>query len=295
MYLKSKKPVVSVLIPVFNGAQFLEETIASIQKSTYKRFEIILVDDGSTDNSERKCRALARRYANVRFYGFHQNGGMTRSLNYGVQKAKGRYIARINQDDLMVDSRLEHQVAFLEANPKVVAVGGYVRLFTKDNPDYDRITFPLTDAEIKKAWLYLSPFADPAVMYRKSAYRKTSGYSQEMWPADDVQMWYQLGKLGKLANLPHVLTRVRWHAGAGSIKSHRIQMRKTWEVHQWARQHVGTPTVFTWFFWLAEWVAGVVFPPSLNWGVYRLIRKLQGIRLRFVERVIELRYAVVKL
>ena len=272
-----KNPMVSILIPVYNGSFFIEATVKSVLASSYKNIEVILVNDGSTDKSKKICNNLEKRFKRVRFFDFPSNGGMVRSLNFGIRIAKGKYIARINQDDLMVKERLKKQVEFLENHNDYVAVGGYIKLFTKENPKFDIIKFPLKDNEIRSSWLMLSPFADPSVMYLKRAYLNTSGYSQDMWPADDVHMWYQLGSVGKLANLPFVLTYVRWHRGAGSIKFHKIQMRKTMLVHLWASQHVAKPNIVTWIFWFGEFIAGIIFPPSINWFVYREIRKVMSI------------------
>lgn len=282
------QPKVSILIPVFNGSEYIEETVSSVQNSKYGNFEIILVDDGSTDISKIVCHKLDEKYPNVRFYSFPKNGGMTRSLNFGIAKSTGKYIVRINQDDLMVADRVVKQVKFLEENPDYVAVGGYVKLFTSDNPEYDFIKFPLTDSAIRKTWMYLSPYADPAVTFRKSAYLKTDGYSQDMWPADDVHMWYQLGKVGKLANLPNVMTNVRWHKNAGSIKFHKIQMKKTYEVHKWASINVSNPTFFERLFWMGEYLAGNIFPAKFNWAIYRLIRKLMS-----AKKVVTLKFKLV--
>jgi glycosyltransferase involved in cell wall biosynthesis len=269
------KPLVSILIPVYNGTHYLDEAIASIFKSTYRNFEVILVDDGSTDTSREKCLAYEKKYKRVRFYGFKKNRGMTRCLNFGVKKAHGKYIARINQDDIMVPSRLAKQVAFLEQNHDHVVVGGSIQLFTNDVPKYDRLDFPLTDNAIRAQWMMLSPYSDPTVMYRKSAWLQTDGYSQFYWPADDVHMWYQLGMVGKMANLPSIMTKVRWHEEAGSIRSHRRQIVKTWQVHTWAAEVIRQPKLFEVFFWCAQLVAGIILPPQFNWWVYRYIRKWQ--------------------
>ena len=266
-------PLVSVVIPVFNGGIFIEEAVKSVQKNTFKKFEILLVDDGSTDESKKICQRLEKQYRNVKFYSFPKNKGLGRVLNFALKKTKSKYIARLNQDDLMVPSRLEKQVKFLEDNPGYVAVGSRVRLFTKSKTNYDTVCFPLTNKTIRQHWLFLSPFSDPAVMYRKSAWLKTNGYKQEFWPADDVHMWYQLGVIGKLANLPQVLTKVRWHKKTGSISLHRLQIQKTWEVHQWAKQNVGKPTIWTQVFWLIQYIGGMICPPQFNWFVYRLLKK----------------------
>jgi len=273
-----EQPLVSIVIPVFNGASFLGRTVSSVLKSDYKPVEVILVNDGSTDESRIICKRLVQKYGNVHFYSFNQNQGMANALNLGARKAKGKYIARINQDDLMIKNRLAKQVDFLEKKSQYVAVGGAIKLFTEEERDFDTVRFPLSDKAIRKQWLFMSPFSDPTVMYRKGDWLKTSGYSQKFWPADDVHMWYQLGKIGKLANLRGTLTRVRWHDGAGSIKFHRIQMKKTWQAHVWASKNVQPATAFNWFFWTGQYLAGLAFPAQFNWLIFRLLRKLQNLK-----------------
>ena len=112
-----KKPLVSVIIPVFNGQKYLKETVLSVQKSSYKNFEIILVNDGSKDKSKELCYKLKKKYKNIRVFSFKKNRGLSNILNYAIRKAKGKYIARLNQDDLVTPTRLSSQVYFLENNP----------------------------------------------------------------------------------------------------------------------------------------------------------------------------------
>jgi len=266
--------MVSVLIPVFNGAHYLPSTMDSIFSNSYKNYEVILVDDGSSDNSKKLCLEYQSKYSNVKFVSFDTNKGMVRALNVGIQIASGKYIARINQDDLMIEDRLVKQVDFLEKNPQVVVVGGQVVLFTNENALYDTINFPLTDKELRSRWLALSPFSDPTTMYKRDIFLKTTGYDQNFWPADDVHMWYMMGKLGELANLSDVVTKVRWHAGAGSIKYHKNQIKKTLAVHMWAAKNIKKPDLFTCTFWLLQYVAGSLLPSRLNWYIYRNIKRL---------------------
>lgn len=268
-------PLVSVIVPVYNGAKYLKETLDSILKNDYPRYEILLVDDGSTDASPDICREYARLHPCIRSYIFHENKGLTAALNHAVHEAQGEYIARINQDDLMQATRLTKQVSFLESHPDHSTVGSAIRLFDNGNNTVDTVSFPLDDAEIKKNWLVFSPFADPAVMYRKTAFLRTEGYQRQFWPVDDVHMWYQLGLQGKLANLPDVLTDVRWHNEAGSIKSHRTQVQKLYRLHLWANQHIRKGNAFEWLFWISQYAAGVLFHPRFNWFVFRLLRKVK--------------------
>ncbi len=264
--------LVSIIIPIYNGKAHLTEAVQSVLKSTYKNFEIILIDDGSTDNSRKLCQLLANRYPQVRTFSFAQNKGLSEALNFAISKAKGVYIARLNQDDLMVADRLEKQVAFLENHRDHVAVGGAIEWFGF-TPGNTIISFPITDTEIKKQWLYLSPFSDPASMYRKSVFEKTNGYQKKFWPVDDVHMWYELGIRGKLANLPIVVTKVRWHKNAGSIKSHKTQTKRLFQLHLWAGKHIQKPGLLIWGFWLGQLTAGYIFPARFNWFIYRLIKK----------------------
>lgn len=273
--IQKKQPKVSVIIPVYNGSSFIGETVSSIFKSNYRNFEVILVDDGSTDKTKKICQILEKKYQRLRFYSFDKNKGMVRCLNFAIAKAKGKYIARLNQDDLMMPDRLKKQVHFLEKNPEYVAIGGAIGLFDDKGKNIDKVFFPLTDEDIRKQWLLLSPFSDPTVMFRKSVFLKTKGYQQSFWPADDVQMWYQLGKLGKLRNLKDVLTKVRWHDKAGSIRFHRLQIKKTWKLHLWAATNVQSPTKIVWAFWIIQYLAGIIFPPRFNWFIFRILRKIQ--------------------
>lgn len=277
--MKARKPLVSIIIPIYNGSLFLEKTIAAIKKNSYPNYEVILVDDGSTDHSRKLCVDFAKNDSKIKFFSFAKNQGMTRVLNFGIKKARGKYIARLNQDDLITKNRLIKQVEFLEGNPDYVAIGGQITLFTKENSNFAFVNFPLTDKEIRKKWLMLSPFSDPTVMYSKKAVLKTNGYSQYFWPADDVQMWYQLGKLGKLANLPDILTKVRWHKDCGSIKKHKLQIQKTLAVHLWAAKNVEKPNLYVYTFWLSQYLAGFLFPPNFNWFVYRIIKRIQFFNL----------------
>lgn len=270
-----KTALVSVVIPLYNGETYITETITSILKSDYPSFEIILIDDGSTDKSKKIAESLSQIHKNVHVFSFPKNRGMSHALNFGIERAKGDYIARINQDDLMLPDRLRKQVEFLKAHLDHYAVGGSIELFNDNGKTIDKIIFPQTNEEIKSHWLYLSPFADPACTYRKSAFEKTEGYNQRFWPVDDVQMWYQLGAIGKLANLKDMVTRVRWHENAGSIKSHRLQVKRLFQLHLWANKNVTRANLFVWMFWIMQLCAGYIFPATFNWWVFRLLRRVR--------------------
>ncbi len=266
------KPIVSVIIPVFNGASYLKEAVASVIKNTYKNFEIILVDDGSKDTSKTLCRQLSRKYKNTHFYSFNKNRGLGRVLNFAIKKAKGKYICRINQDDIMLPNRIETQVKFFGKNPEVVAVGSWIKLFEQDGKT-QIIKFLKTDEQIKKIWLFISPFADPSVMYRKDAIKKAGLYQQEFWPGDDTHLWYRMGKIGKLANIQEPLVEVRYHRGAASVKYFRKLTLSTYKMHRWAHEYVQQAPIYVQAFWIFQLICGMTLTADFNWKIYRIFKK----------------------
>jgi glycosyltransferase involved in cell wall biosynthesis len=270
---KNNRPLVSVVIPVYNGASYLEEAVDSVFKSTYKNYEILLINDGSKDTSKELCRSLEKKYKKVRFHSFAKNRGLGRVLNYALKYAKGKYICRINQDDTMSPDRIQRQVEFMTSHPEVTLLGSW--LMVKDENGDRRINkFLQNDKDIKKTWLKLSPVWDAAVMYSRKTALKVGGYDQSYWPADDLHMWYRLGAVGKIANIQLPLTTIKFHAGATSLKHHRKHMLATYRAHRFAHKHIQRATLFTQIFWIGQLVAGYLFSARFNWFVYRLIKTL---------------------
>lgn len=272
---KSKRtsPLVSVVIPVFNGAGYLEEAVESVQRSFYRTFEVLLIDDGSTDKSRDICRRLTEKYKNVRFFDMKVNRGLGRVLNFALKNARGTYIARLNQDDRMLPHRLQTQVNFLEKHPETTAVGSTIRLF--DNQGHTQIVrFLANDEDIKRMWYIVSPFSDPSVMYRKDVAIAAGGYDQEFWPADDTHLWYRMGMRGKLANIQKPLVEVRWHDGAASVRFFRRLALKTFQMHQWTHENVHAAGWLVQFYWIVQLIAGYTLSPQTNWNIYRKLKKL---------------------
>src|ERR1700693_4180503 len=117
-------PRVSVLMPVFNGGPYLTAAIESVQAQTFEDFELIIVDDGSTDGSAEKIGDFAARDRRIRAY-WKDNSGISETLNRGIAEARGDWIARLDADDIMLPHRLERQMAFVSGDSEIVAAGSY--------------------------------------------------------------------------------------------------------------------------------------------------------------------------
>lgn len=204
--LKKTTPLVSVVMPVYNASSFIEESISSILQQTFSDFEFIIINDGSTDNS----RNIISSYTDsrIRIIDNEQNLGVIRSLNKGIELARGKYIARMDADDIALSNRFEKQVAFLESNPDYGLVGGYMQL----HPSGTVVRVPTSDEELKATMLFHNPFVHPAVMIRKSILiRHQLTYDESLFAAEDEGLWFRIAQYCKIANLPEVLVKYRVH------------------------------------------------------------------------------------
>jgi len=268
----TNNPLVSVVIPVFNGTPYIKQAVESTLKSTYKNIEIILVDDGSSDQSKFLCQQLAKKYKKLSFYSFPKNQGQAIALNHALHKAKGKYICRLNQDDTMYKNRIATQVKYLISHPDIVALGSSINLVNQKG--HCQIVHYLEgDAEIRKVWHILSPFSDPSVMFNRLIALKVDGHDQAFWPANDTQLWIKMAQHGKLANLKKPLVKVLYHTKAASVQHFKTLTKITYKMHLWMDRHIQPAPWYVHLFWLAEYSSGMIFSSNFNWTIYRLIKK----------------------
>ena len=214
-------PLASVVMTVFNGERFLREAIDSILSQTFSDFELIIINDGSTDSTAAMLDSYARSDPRVRVY-HEEHKGAVESLNRGCGLARGKYIAVMDQDDVSMPDRLERQIGFLENHEKVGLLGGAV----EGIDDQGRWVFldqpPLEDEPIRAAFRSFSfPMCHPAVVMRKQAFDATGGYRAPFLPAEDYDLFYRIIEGWRVANLSDVVLRKRIHSNQFSIRSLR--------------------------------------------------------------------------
>ncbi len=199
--------LVSVVLPVFNGDKYLSEAIESILNQTYINFEFIIINDGSTDSSLtiiENYRVKDNRIVVIS----QENKGLIASLNEGIRIANGSYIARMDQDDISLPTRLEEQVKFMDSNQLDIC-GTYVQLFNKSK-DLKVWEYPQIDNDIKFTLMSFSTFAHPSVVIRKEVF-KSLKYEDYNY-GEDYKLWTDIAKSDfKMGNLCRVLLRYRWH------------------------------------------------------------------------------------
>ncbi len=207
--------LVSVILPIYNGQKYLKESIDSILTQTYHNLELIIINDGSTDNSE----AVIQSFNDPRIRYYKQiNHGLAFTLNRAIDVANGRYIARQDQDDLSRPNRLEKQVAFLEAHPTYGVVGTWANILVENKLTNRSHNHPTTNADIKFALLFDNPFVHSSVMMRKNIVNSVGGYSIDpsRQPPEDYELWSRLFNQCDFANIGEYLLKYRETHGSMS-------------------------------------------------------------------------------
>ena len=200
----------TIIIPTRNAADFLEDAVSSVlkQKTTYS-YKIVIINDGSTDNSPLIAQGLSERYQDVKFFN-SVGSGISDALNYGICLSDSKYIIRHDADDLMMEGKLQIQIGFMESHPDCVILGTQIEAFGISNPPKMN-SYPLTDRQIRIFSFIGNPFAHPTVIFRTKEVREVGLYRKTFDGAEDYDLWLRLLKIGKGANLDRVLTKYRIH------------------------------------------------------------------------------------
>lgn len=205
-----KQPAVSVVMSVFNGEKFLAEAIDSVLRQTRQDFELLIVDDASTDATPE----ILNRYAShekIIILRNPENKERAYSRNKAIQQAHGTYIAILDADDVCLSSRLELQLQFMEQNPDVDVLGGKFVFIDDEGVEITKKQVRLqTHPEIAWATLFSTPVAHSTAMVRTAKLREVNGYDERWPPCEDADLWIRMLKSGaRFHNLPEPLTKYR--------------------------------------------------------------------------------------
>jgi len=206
-------PIVSVVMPVYNGSQFLPESIESILNQSFSDFEFIIIDDASIDNSAE----IISNYKDDRIVSVKnsRNMGVARTLNKGISLANGKYIVRMDADDISVLKRLELQVRFMEANSHIGISGGWVKLFGFGCPTIARV--PQGFDEVAAYMMFENPLWHMTVIMRKELIETHNlQYDPIFTRSEDYELWTKAIQHFPIANLGRVLVKVREHGNSAT-------------------------------------------------------------------------------
>jgi len=261
----SDRPTVSVLLPVYNGARYLRPAVESILAQTFADFELIAVDDGSTDRSLAMLREYARRDPRVHVIS-RPNTGIAGALNDALAAARGEFLARMDADDISHPERFARQLDHLRGHPDCVLLGSRVMLIDPyASPLYETdhaLTHEHIEAELFEAvgWAVVHPSA----MMRADPVRQVGGYRSEYVPIEDLDLFLKLTEIGRAANLPEALLQYRQHPQSANRTRYAEQeaKKRACLADAYARRGLQMP---------ADWKPRprIITPPVVefrNWG-----------------------------
>ncbi|WP_343704632.1 glycosyltransferase [Chitinophaga sp.] len=222
-------PAISVILPVYNSAAYLAATMESILSQTFGNFELIVINDGSTDNSA----SIIRSFTDSRIRYLEQpNSGLVATLNRGIAEARGQYLARMDGDDICLPQRFAKQAAWLDAHPQTAVVGCFVTFINEKGEETgawpeDRANY--TAAQIRQALPYLNCMAHPGIMARTAAMRQY-GYNPAQRHIEDYDLWLRMQANGEvMEKVPEALLLYRVHGT--SITSHHLKKKNVFYKH----------------------------------------------------------------
>lgn len=238
----SKNPIVSVLMPVYNAEKYVAEAVESVLNQTFADFEFLMIDDGSLDGSLEILQRYAKTDQRIRLVS-RPNTGYVVALNEMLQLARGKYLARIDADDVALPERFAKQVEYMEQHPECVVVGSRVLLIDSDGDPLREMVELFTHEQIDNQHLEggSSQVIHPSAIMRREAVEHVGGYLKHYMPAEDLDLFLRLAECGHVVNLPDVLTKYRQHLASEGYARQQLQRRCADAAANSARLRRGLP------------------------------------------------------
>ncbi|MDO4741757.1 MAG: glycosyltransferase [Candidatus Saccharibacteria bacterium] len=208
-------PKVSIVIPVYNGSNFMRDAIDSALAQTYDNYEIIVVNDGSTDGG--KTDAIAKSYGDSIRYFHKKNGGVSTAINYGVEHMTGEYFSWLSHDDMYMPNKIEAEIDYLKEHnllgKKVIAYSDY-RVVDKHGKYISDLVINHELADKHQTYAFMrGAINGNSMLIPKSAWREYGGLDTKLICTQDYEKWFEMNKTYKFVHVPKVLIKSRYHAG----------------------------------------------------------------------------------
>jgi glycosyltransferase involved in cell wall biosynthesis len=275
MSAKNKPPLISVIIPAYNAEKYIDASIQSILKQSHQHFEIIIIDDGSTDNTWKIIQQYGEHDDRIRTYRNDANVGIGGTRNKGIALAKGRYIAWQDADDISLPSRLQQQVSYLEAHKEIGVVGGWLEFFGA----HTKLTvrkYEEADAQLRRTIFRYSPIAQPAAMVRKECYDAVGIYNPSYTVSEDLDVWFRIGSMYAFGNVQEVVLRYRQDANSLTRARLKKMEKMTLKLRLTYRHLPGYhPTLGDYAYNIAQLVSLFTIPAKVKIGLFNKLRNTE--------------------
>lgn len=264
--------LISVIMPVYNAQDFLNDSLESILVQTYQNWELIAVDDGSKDKSFEILTSFAKKDRRIKVFKNRKNLGIGKTINIAISKTKGNYIARQDADDISHPTRLEKQLSYFIDYPSTAVLGTFMN---EENLLDGRVTkrvVPTTHEGIRKAMFISQSIQNPSVMInRKKIPSKELWFDGNISPVDELDFFFRLINKVQFANVPEFLVNYRRHSNNSSLKNIKRTFALTFRTRLKAIFFYGyrpEPKEF-----IIHWVQTItvfILPSSLLYALFKL-------------------------
>jgi len=217
-------PETSVIMSVYNTERFVIQAIESILGQTYRDFEFVIVNDGSTDKTGQILSEFQKRDARIVLLNNQKNIGVTKSLNIALKEARGKYVARMDPDDISRKDRLEIQISYMKSNPLTDILGSYVKSIDEDGSITGEWIYPDDPVSIRWQLIFANALAHPSVVYKKDIVLSAGGYNEDLASGIDYDLWVRLSPKARICQVKEFL--VMWRSHTGSITYQYAERRK---------------------------------------------------------------------
>jgi glycosyltransferase involved in cell wall biosynthesis len=231
-------PTVSILIPTFNRPQLLSRAIESASAQTFQDWELLIVHDGPCVETKAVGEAWQARDRRIRYMYRPERTGIAKAMNFGLEQARGEYIAILDDDDIWVDpDKLSAQVTHLDGNPEHIACGGGAIVINGSSVETMRHLKPEQDEAIRRSFLVANPMINSSMAYRRQDALRIGGYDPQLDGFHDWDLWLRLAREGQFYNFQRYFICYTVSDGCGSAQSSRANAMSAWRIVLRHRKH----------------------------------------------------------
>ena len=279
--MMKQKPLITVYMPVFNADKFLDQSISSILSQTFSNFEFIIVDDASTDNSWKIIKSHAKKDKRIIPIKNKINLGVSLTSNIAISQSHGKFLARMDADDISFPNRLERQLKFLQKNKSVIATGSQCIVIDKDDNVVGNKNFPTQFKKLKNMIFWAVPIQQPSMMINLDKLPKNfTWYQANQTSAEEIDLMFKLMKYGKISNLKENLLFYRHLDSSLSHKNPKDTFKLTLKSRFNALKLGFKPSFLAVLINLIQIIAVALIPSQLInnlWNIIRGIKKPTGL------------------
>lgn len=233
------EPLISVIMAAYNSSRFLDEAVESICTQTRTDWELIVIDDCSTDGTFECLKQWGQKDSRIRVFQTLKNSGVGGARDVGLAKAHGRYIAIMDSDDIALPERFEKQVAFMQQHPEIIGLGAQTVQINEQGIEIGRKTFPLEPQKLYEMMYTAAPIQVPTLMVDRNMLPDGFTWFDHVRCAEDTLFFFKLLQYGSFANLPDCLQRYRYYSESVSATRSKEMFFQTWKARGIGRRQFG--------------------------------------------------------